>query len=251
MADITEINAMRELSIARGYHLPYKEGTLPLHKMNFVLTDGPERNETTPNAKDLQRTLDEIAEARRQANIVLVSLHSHEMLGRQLEMPPQFIQTFAHACIDAGASVIIGHGPHVLRGVEVYNGGAIFYSLGNFIFQADTVALQPYDAYDGKNLPQSTSVGAYMDFRYKNGTAGDVINPEIWRTVLASWTIENGRITEMTLYPCDLGMSKPRPQRGSPTLIRSEETIRIMQALSKPFGTKIKNDGGLGRIVLS
>lgn len=40
----------------------------------------------------------------------------------------------AHAIIDAGASLVIGHHPHVLQGYEKYNSGSIFYSLGNFVF---------------------------------------------------------------------------------------------------------------------
>ncbi|HEY9482569.1 MAG TPA: CapA family protein, partial [Micromonosporaceae bacterium] len=39
---------------------------------------------------------------------------------------------FSHAMIDAGASIVIGHGPHVLRGIEFYRGHLIAYSLGNF-----------------------------------------------------------------------------------------------------------------------
>ena len=41
---------------------------------------------------------------------------------------------FAHAAIDAGADVVYGHHPHVLQPIEEYNGGYIFYSLGNFSF---------------------------------------------------------------------------------------------------------------------
>ena len=40
---------------------------------------------------------------------------------------------FAHAAIDAGASVVFGHGPHVVRAAEWYRGGLIFYSLGNLL----------------------------------------------------------------------------------------------------------------------
>jgi hypothetical protein len=39
---------------------------------------------------------------------------------------------FSHAVIDAGADLVVGHGPHVLRGVEFYKGRLIAYSLGNF-----------------------------------------------------------------------------------------------------------------------
>lgn len=43
--------------------------------------------------------------------------------------------------IDAGAGIVVGHGPHVLRGIEVYKGRPIFYSLANFIVENDLVEL--------------------------------------------------------------------------------------------------------------
>lgn len=43
--------------------------------------------------------------------------------------------------IDAGAGVVVGHGPHVLRGIEVYKRRPIFYSLASFIFENDLVEL--------------------------------------------------------------------------------------------------------------
>ena len=55
-------------------------------------------------------------------------------------MPADFIPIFARAVIDAGADVFVGHGPHVLRGIEIYKGKPIFYSLSNFIFQNETAA---------------------------------------------------------------------------------------------------------------
>ncbi len=42
------------------------------------------------------------------------------------------LRKWARAVIDAGADAVVGHGPHVLRGVEFYKGKPIFYSLGNF-----------------------------------------------------------------------------------------------------------------------
>ena len=41
---------------------------------------------------------------------------------------------FSHACIDAGADLVLGHSPHILRKIEVYRNKLIVYSLGNFIF---------------------------------------------------------------------------------------------------------------------
>ncbi|HEU4569969.1 MAG TPA: CapA family protein, partial [Gemmatimonadales bacterium] len=43
------------------------------------------------------------------------------------------LRRFTHAVIDAGADVVVGHGPHVLRGIEFYRGRPIAYSMGNFL----------------------------------------------------------------------------------------------------------------------
>lgn len=62
---------------------------------------------------------------------VIVSLHWGE---EYLNYPSKNQTLFAHKLIDAGVSLILGHHPHVLQGIEEYNSGLIVYSLGNFIF---------------------------------------------------------------------------------------------------------------------
>ena len=58
-------------------------------------------------------------------------------------LPADFLVTFARAMVDAGADIFVGHGPHVLRGVEIYKGKPILYSLGDFIFQNETLLRLP------------------------------------------------------------------------------------------------------------
>jgi hypothetical protein len=53
-----------------------------------------------------------------------------ESLGRE---PRGDLRAWARAVIDAGADGVVGHGPHVLRGIEYYRGKPIVYSLGNFL----------------------------------------------------------------------------------------------------------------------
>lgn len=68
------------------------------------------------------------------ADVVIVSMHA----GREYEPQPTPSQAaFARAAIDAGASVVVGHHPHVPQPVEKYGGGVIFYSLGNLVFDQD------------------------------------------------------------------------------------------------------------------
>lgn len=68
---------------------------------------------------------------RERADVVIVSMHH----GIEYMPRPSAAQVaFAHAAIDAGAELVIGHHPHVVQPRENYRGGVIFYSLGNFIF---------------------------------------------------------------------------------------------------------------------
>lgn len=74
---------------------------------------------------------DDIDYARQQSDVVIVSMHS----GIEYTPGPNHRQIeFAHAAIDAGAEIVIGHHPHVVQSVEEYRGKLIIYSLGNFIF---------------------------------------------------------------------------------------------------------------------
>ncbi|HSR36036.1 MAG TPA: CapA family protein, partial [Desulfurivibrionaceae bacterium] len=73
----------------------------------------------------------DIRRARQQADVVIVAFH----WGGELERHPRPIQRhLARSAIDAGASVVLGHHPHVLQGVEFHGAGVICYSLGNFTF---------------------------------------------------------------------------------------------------------------------
>ncbi len=65
------------------------------------------------------------------ADLVIASAH----WGVEKDTAPSSLQKeLAHSMIDAGADLVIGHHPHVLQGIEKYNGGYILYSLGNFCF---------------------------------------------------------------------------------------------------------------------
>lgn len=249
LAKTTLINWPIEHKISCGYAAPFPEGTMPFGKLNFV-RDDKEYIETIPHSDDVERTLAEIQEARLQADLVIVSIHGHEMTGKDTTTPAQFLETFARACVDAGASAVIGHGPHELRGIEIYRGAPIFYSIGNFIFESETTALQPSDAYKSMHLPIDTKVGAYMSNRSRNDTIGFPTMKNIWRAVMPSWTIEDGRLTSVTCYPIELGMGKSRAQRGIPRLSRDEDTLFYLKALSERYGTVMTIKDGAAHLTL-
>jgi poly-gamma-glutamate synthesis protein (capsule biosynthesis protein) len=78
-----------------------------------------------------EKMIESVKEAKQKANFVIVSMHS----GTEYADNPNDSQvSFAHAAIDAGADLVIGHHPHVVQTMENYKGKYIFYGLGNFVF---------------------------------------------------------------------------------------------------------------------
>lgn len=93
----------------------------------------------------------DIEEAKKRADIVVVSFH----WGDEYETKHNRMQErIAHAAIDVGATLIIGHHPHVVQEVEEYGGGYIAYSLGNFIFD--------------QNFSPDTSKGLLLEVKIDN-----------------------------------------------------------------------------------
>ncbi|MFO1527203.1 MAG: CapA family protein [Turneriella sp.] len=92
---------------------------------------------------DLDAMRELVAKARKNAEIVVISCHwggeGEKFLHTKKETEIFYgenrgnLPLFAHAAIDAGADMILGHGPHVVRALELYKGRLIVYSLGNFI----------------------------------------------------------------------------------------------------------------------
>lgn len=249
IADKTLMNAAQLRSIKNGFANPLPEGKLNFGGKSFLLGEENAMH-TAPNKVDMERTRAHIREACRQADYVLVSVHSHESPGLDTTQPAEFLVEFAHQCIDAGAHAVLGHGPHELRGIEIYKGRPIFYSLGNFIFQTDTVSDQPAEAYENKGLPAGTMVGEMMDFRSKNGTQGYCVQENIWRSVMAGFTAEDGQITELCLYPITLNMGWKRSRIGWPSVVDDESVLHYLAQLCRPFGTQLTIANGVATIKL-
>jgi poly-gamma-glutamate synthesis protein (capsule biosynthesis protein) len=149
----------------------------------FVRGEASQRSGVA-NGFDAELNLKWVRDARRMADWVVVSIHCHEG-GPQPGQLPEFVRDFARACIDAGADVVHGHGPHQDRAIEIYNGKPIFHALGNFIMQNDLVKWEPRDAFLRLGLsPDSTPADMY-DHRTSNDTKGSPTRPIEWQTAVA------------------------------------------------------------------
>jgi poly-gamma-glutamate synthesis protein (capsule biosynthesis protein) len=155
---------------------------------------------TIPNAADVEALREDIASARKAADVVVVSWHwgispfsggKGELVGYQTEM--------AHIAVDAGADLIVGHHPHLVQPIEVYKGKVIFYSLANFV-------------HDG---------------------------PSFWTkkkqdTILARCRIQSRKINEVCFMPGRIN------EQNQPVLLKPAEAPELLshiQEVSAPFGT--------------
>jgi poly-gamma-glutamate capsule biosynthesis protein CapA/YwtB (metallophosphatase superfamily) len=137
-------------------------------KVAFI---GFAHNNIVPNVNDLENARRLVQEANKKADLVVVSFHGGAEGEKAQNVPngPELfygegrgnLRQFSRTVIDAGADLVLGHGPHVLRGMEIYKDRLINYSLGNFATYgwfklagptALTIVLEVKIAADGKFL---------------------------------------------------------------------------------------------------
>ena len=149
--------------------------------------------------------------------------------------------------------MVAGHGPHLTLGVEISRGRPILYSLGNFIFQNDTVEVFPAEAYQRFGLPHEATPADFLDTRTDGGKRGFPASPEFWEGLAAECEFRNRALSALRLYPLDLGHGRPRAQRGRPVLARGEVAQRALariDRLSQRYGTRITIAGDTATVRL-
>ena len=203
---------------------------------------------TEPNQQDLAEITRVVRSAATLADIVIVSLHCHES-GADRSVPADFIPIFARAVVDAGADIFVGHGPHVLRGVEIYKGKPILYSLSNFIFQNETLLRMPAESYEEYALGGDAQPSDYLDARYDKDRRSFPADREYWDSVLATTKWEGSKFVELQLHPITLGFQASRAERGRPKLASGADATRILEMMatrSKAFGATVVVKNGVG-----
>lgn len=134
-------------------------------------------SETATYKPDEAVLLQTIRDARAKADVVLVGIHWGIPYGWVAAVQDEiatYQQPLAHAMVDAGASAIFGHHPHVVQGVEIYKDVPVFYSLGNFIFSNSIVTpgadFRQYPPYSWTSLQATLSnIGALAKVSWDGG----------------------------------------------------------------------------------
>jgi poly-gamma-glutamate synthesis protein (capsule biosynthesis protein) len=177
------------------------------------------------NGEDRAQALASVKQASANADLVVFSIHAHETASADPEdvRPADYLPPLFHELIDAGADVIVRHGPHALLGVEIYKGRPIFYGMGSFMFQVGDRNRQ----FRGMTLPQSWYDGAVAVTEFRDGRAALIrIHP----------FVQN--------LDSDALQGTPK----TPSHAEAQRILRRIQGASTQFGTKVEIQGDVGII---
>jgi poly-gamma-glutamate synthesis protein (capsule biosynthesis protein) len=226
------------VGMASGYMQPDAMAGAAKPGVNVISMEGKKTGDCgQPRAEDTQRILNSIREAATKADLVITYQHNHVypvdgimMMREQLPMrlvPPDWIKTWAHQQVDAGADMVVFQGTPLLKGIEIYRGKPIFYGLGNFVF----------------NLP------LFVDF----------FEPIVFTSVVPNVEFEGKDLKSISLRPIILNALGEGEgdmavfTRGLPQAASGERAGYILQRivdLSRPLGTEIEISGDAARVNL-
>ena len=164
------------------------------------------------NEEDLEAMIADVVRARPRVDFLLASFHWGASQSRTLTLSQQAV---AHAAIEAGADVVIGHHPHIVQGVEVYRGRPVFYALGNFVLDHDHPMFLP--------------------------TARE--------SICLKLTLRGGALGRAAISPVLIEAD------GSPRILgeeepKSAEILGTLESLSIKLGTRLKISQGEGIVAL-
>jgi poly-gamma-glutamate capsule biosynthesis protein CapA/YwtB (metallophosphatase superfamily) len=213
-----------------------------------------------PQASDMRTMTEAVRRARAQVDVLMVSFHQHwnvdappgaDRPQRRQAAPPHTIvpaqldsagnqvaegrKLICRSAVDAGADLVVGHGPHVLNGVEMYKGKPILYSLGHFYMQI---------LRDGKALPKlelSPSLARLAE-------DGWYLEEYRWSAV-ARVFVRRGAVTRVQVLPAFMDVQK----NGYPVFPSDADAQTINAALhelSRPFQTELRTAGWYSEALL-
>ncbi len=208
-----------------------KPGVAPMRAHTYYETfdsqpGTPPKIITVPYEDDLKTLQEDIGRAKTQSDVVILSLHWG------VHFVPKVIATYqpqvAHAAIDAGADLILGHHPHILKAVEVYKGKVCFYSIGNFITTGSQVRHIPFEwnLYWWRMEPNSM-----YEF-----------SVESQNTMLAKVVLSKKGVERVSFLPTFIN-TQAQPETVKPDDDRFQEILSYMEWVSDQFPHRFQVEG--------
>jgi len=247
-----------------------KGGDLSAFGTQFRVMDRPGEHSFDMNPQDLREILTQIRTGKQASDFLSSNFHWHQnrydfQHYSYDHFPADFEIKFAHAAVDQGDDFFLAQGVHTIKGVEIYKGKPIFYGVSNFVFQS---AIMPEGKGPvpgggrGRGAGPDDAPGVPGGRRNQNASGDEIVGEQetqgFWQlkpnmeSLVAYAHYENAQLTEVRIYPVDLGQT-PRvgSQFGIPKKPAPEVAKKILDEVieySKPFGTKIVVENGVGVI---
>lgn len=176
----------------------------------------PCRIYTWPHPEDLDHMIEDIEEAKKRADLVLVSFH-WGIHFKEAELA-DYQRYYAHFAIDHGADLILGHHAHILKPIEIYKGKAIFHSLGNFAMEeVDNMlrdqAVLNQDMHTSKSHTEMTAISDGFK------TTTRCFPMDCYYTMIAKWIVEDGEIKQVGFLPAYL------PEDCAPYALKHDDPL--------------------------
>ncbi|MBI2988730.1 MAG: CapA family protein [Deltaproteobacteria bacterium] len=204
--------------VPKGYEArPDKSGCAPMRAFtSYEQVDWqpgtPPRVLTFANKGDLAAMVEDIKKVRPLADVVIMSIHwgVHHVPA----MIAMYQKEVGYAAIDAGVDVILGHHAHILKGIEVYKGKVIFYSLCNFVSPAPQGYRSPFKAIYGMELDPE-----YPDYDFPVDSR---------KSIIAKCIIADKKIERVSYLPLMIN-KRAQPEVLSRSDKRSSEVFDYME----------------------
>ena len=199
----------------------------------------PARIHTFAHRDDLASLRSDIEQQKSAGRFVIASFHwGIHFIPAEIA---DYQRDVARAAVDAGADVVIGHHSHILKGIEIYKGVPIFYSLANF-------------AMDTRVTPEQVASKSFQEILALNpGWVPDYEStfnfpPDSRKTIIAKFVITEGALTDYGFFPGWINDNSQTVQLA-PADPRFEDVVDYMAAVTRQAGlnTEFRTDGDFVR----
>jgi poly-gamma-glutamate synthesis protein (capsule biosynthesis protein) len=244
IGEASGINESKMVTRREGYYPFLPDHLAELGELQFKLGDKA-GVDYEPSARDVERTHRAIKEATKRADYVIVSIHSHQLLGGDKTAVPEFLEDLCRGFIDCGADAVVGHGPHLLRPIEVYKQKPIFYSLGDFVIELYDVPIAPEDFYRSYGMTSESSALELLEKRSAGFTRGLMEDDRMLETVIPYWeSDENKNLKKLSLMPVKASKGEGYMLEGLPRPAVDTKFMNDLAKMSKPYGVNITLENG-------
>ena len=177
--------------------------------------------------------VEDIKKARKQADIVVMT--DHWGIHNAPVVIPDYEYEVAYAAIDAGADLVLGTHPHILKGIEVYKGKVIIHSLANFVIELAVV--------DRGAAPIKTL--RLKSWREMNARVYRPRHPDQRKSLIVKCAIAGKKITKVSYIPVMLDADWSMPEPLPRTDPRAQEVYQYIADITRDAGlnTRFTWDG--------